>query len=80
MIICVCRRISHHDVDREVANGCNNFDELQSELGVATQCGCCAEHARNYLVQACERNACCMGARHDAVAAHRATVSAALSN
>jgi bacterioferritin-associated ferredoxin len=41
MIICVCHRVSHHDITRAVREGCSNFDELQMALGVATRCGAC---------------------------------------
>lgn len=46
MIICVCHRVSHHDIARAVRDGCSSFDELQFELSVATQCGACHDCAR----------------------------------
>jgi bacterioferritin-associated ferredoxin len=50
MIICVCRRIS----DREIAHHARagmSFDDIQFELGVATQCGCCESCARDVVAQ-----------------------------
>ena len=50
MIICVCRRVS----DREIANHVRagmSFDDIQFELGVATQCGQCEGCARDVVAQ-----------------------------
>ncbi len=45
MIVCVCRRVSDRDIEREVRQGCNSFDDLQIDLGVATSCGACTDCA-----------------------------------
>jgi bacterioferritin-associated ferredoxin len=45
MIICICNRVSDRDISRMARSGAT-FDELQLELGVATQCGCCEGCAR----------------------------------
>ena len=50
MIVCVCRRVS----DREIASHARagmGFDEIQFELGVATQCGQCEGCARDVVAQ-----------------------------
>jgi bacterioferritin-associated ferredoxin len=46
MIVCICHRVSHHDIARAVRDGCASFDELQFELAVATGCGACHDCAR----------------------------------
>lgn len=46
MIVCVCRRVSDRDIEREVRGGCRSFDALQSELQVGTACGACTDCAR----------------------------------
>lgn len=46
MIVCVCRRVSDRDIEREVRGGCQSFDALQDELQIATACGACADCAR----------------------------------
>lgn len=51
MIVCVCRRVSDREIARHAHAGMG-FDEIQSELGVATQCGRCECTARS-LVQQC---------------------------
>ena len=50
MIVCVCRRVS----DREIASHARagmDFDDIQFELGVATQCGQCESCARDVVAQ-----------------------------
>ena len=45
MIVCVCRRISDHQIRQAVRDGAQTLEALQFELGVATQCGRCADCA-----------------------------------
>ncbi|WP_103046078.1 (2Fe-2S)-binding protein [Comamonas faecalis] len=52
MIVCVCHRISDREIARQVRAGLS-FDEIQLELGVATQCGCCESSARDVVAQCC---------------------------
>lgn len=50
MIICVCRRISDREIARHARAGMG-FDDIQFELGVATQCGRCEVSARDVVAQ-----------------------------
>jgi bacterioferritin-associated ferredoxin len=50
MIICVCHRVSDRDISKMSREGAS-FDELQWELGVATQCGRCEDCAREVHAQ-----------------------------
>lgn len=50
MIICVCRRISDREIARHARAGMG-FDDIQFELGVATQCGQCEGCARDVVAQ-----------------------------
>jgi bacterioferritin-associated ferredoxin len=50
MIVCVCRRISDREIARYAHAGIS-FDDIQFELGVATQCGCCESTARDLVAQ-----------------------------
>ena len=50
MIICVCNRISDRDIARHVHAGMD-FNDIQLELGVATQCGRCEDCARGVVAQ-----------------------------
>ena len=45
MIICICHRVSDRDIAHAARQGCNSFDDLQLELGVATACGKCHDCA-----------------------------------
>jgi len=45
MIVCVCRRVSDKTIAQCARSGMA-FDDIQLELGVATQCGQCECSAR----------------------------------
>lgn len=50
MIVCVCRRVSDREIARHARAG-HGFDDIQFELGVATQCGRCEACARDLIAQ-----------------------------
>jgi bacterioferritin-associated ferredoxin len=50
MIVCVCRRVSDREIARHARSGMD-FDDIQFELGVATQCGQCEGCARDIVAQ-----------------------------
>lgn len=50
MIVCVCRRVSDREIARHARAGMD-FDDIQFELGVATQCGQCECCARDIVSQ-----------------------------
>jgi bacterioferritin-associated ferredoxin len=50
MIVCVCHRVSDREIARHVRAGMN-FDDIQLELGVGTQCGRCEGCARDVVAQ-----------------------------
>jgi bacterioferritin-associated ferredoxin len=52
MIVCICRRVSDREIARHVRAGLD-FDDIQMELGVATQCGQCESCARDVVAQCC---------------------------
>ncbi|HLR77558.1 MAG TPA: (2Fe-2S)-binding protein [Burkholderiaceae bacterium] len=49
MYICICNAITDRQVAASVAQGATTLADLQADLGVATNCGCCADTAREYL-------------------------------
>lgn len=52
MIVCVCHRVSDREIARHARAGMS-FDDIQFELGVATQCGNCESCARDVVAQCC---------------------------
>ena len=52
MIVCVCRRVTDHQIRQAAAEGAVSLECLQFELGVATQCGRCADCASHVLCDA----------------------------
>ena len=52
MIVCVCRRVSDRQIRQAVAEGAHSLECLQMDLGVATQCGRCADCASRVLCAA----------------------------
>ena len=49
MFICMCKQVTDSQIRDAVNNGASSFSEMQSELGVATQCGECENHARQCM-------------------------------
>lgn len=49
MYICICNAITERQVADSVARGSETLADLQADLGVATNCGCCADTAQEYL-------------------------------
>lgn len=49
MYICICNAITDSQIKEAVANGATTLADLQFDLGVATNCGRCAESAMSLL-------------------------------
>lgn len=49
MFVCVCNAVTDRQIKERVAAGARSLGELQSSLGVATCCGCCADLATSFL-------------------------------
>ncbi len=45
MYICVCRAVTDKQIRQAVAEGASNLRALRAQLGVASQCGKCAQCA-----------------------------------
>ncbi|OYU44153.1 MAG: ferredoxin [Burkholderiales bacterium PBB4] len=61
MIVCVCRRISDKAISESAREG-KGFEEIQFELGVATQCGRCEDCARDVVARCHAQSAMAPGA------------------
>lgn len=49
MFVCICKQVTDGQIKEAVTNGACSFKDVQSELGVATQCGECKNHARQCM-------------------------------
>jgi bacterioferritin-associated ferredoxin len=49
MYVCVCKGVTDCQIREAVCDGACSMRELSARLGVATQCGRCAHHARRVL-------------------------------
>ncbi|MGF6147628.1 bacterioferritin-associated ferredoxin [Kingella potus] len=52
MFVCICNAITDHQIKETVAAGASTLADLQSQLGVATCCGCCTDLASSFLTSA----------------------------
>ena len=53
MYVCLCRRVTDHDIHRLVrTEGVRSMHELREQLGVSTQCGKCSRCAKEVLQEA----------------------------
>ena len=50
MIVCICRRVNDKAIAQAARCGAS-FDDIQLDLGVATQCGQCESSARAVWMQ-----------------------------
>ncbi|MCO6427484.1 bacterioferritin-associated ferredoxin [Nitrosomonas communis] len=51
MYICVCKGVTDHAIREAVLQGAERMRDLKASLGVTTQCGICACHAKMVLDQ-----------------------------
>ncbi len=49
MFVCICKQVTDSQIQEAVSNGASSFSDIQTELGVATQCGECKNHARQCM-------------------------------
>ena len=58
MYICLCHNVTENDIRTCVEDGARSMRDLRRELGVASQCGKCACHARDVLKDSLSSSAC----------------------
>lgn len=73
MIVCICSQVSDRDIAAHAHAGMS-FGDIQLELGVATQCGCCEECARDIVRQCSAKPHVAMQCSEPAMAAPRAVL------
>lgn len=49
MYVCICNGITDKQIRAAAAGGANTLQALRDELGVASQCGGCTDHALSLL-------------------------------
>lgn len=49
MFVCICNGITESQVREAIAGGAGSLEQLHHELGVASQCGSCSEHALSLI-------------------------------
>lgn len=49
MYVCICNGVTDKQIRRAIAGGAKSLQALQSELGVASQCGGCLDHTLEML-------------------------------
>ena len=49
MYVCICNAVTDKQIRRAAARGVDNLYELREHLGVASNCGSCADQARSIL-------------------------------
>ncbi|MDX1705814.1 bacterioferritin-associated ferredoxin [Pseudidiomarina sp.] len=55
MYVCLCKSVTDHTIRRAVDNGLSSMRELRQEYGVASQCGCCKQCAKEVLSEAVQK-------------------------
>ena len=54
MYVCICNAITDKQIRRAAKNGVDNLYELREHLGVASNCGSCADQAQSILQETCQ--------------------------
>jgi bacterioferritin-associated ferredoxin len=49
MYVCICNAVTDKQIRRAAASGVDNVYELREHLGVASNCGSCADQAQTIL-------------------------------
>ena len=52
MYVCICNGITDKQIKKAIAGGVTSLEELHDELGVASQCGSCSDHAMMIIDEA----------------------------
>lgn len=58
MYVCLCKGVTDCQIREAVCEGACSMRELGTCLGVATQCGRCARHARQVLEETLKTASC----------------------
>lgn len=56
MYVCLCNAITDSQIEQAICDGACSIGCLRNSLGVATQCGKCAKHAKQMLRERTENH------------------------
>ena len=55
MYVCICNKVTDHQIRHAVHQGASSLKEISAELGVASCCGKCKQCAREVIEDALEQ-------------------------
>ena len=55
MYVCICKGVTEREIHEAAGRGAHSLKDLRRELGVASECGKCAEDAKRCLKVALEQ-------------------------
>lgn len=58
MYVCLCQGVTDRQIREAVDEGASSMRKLRMELGVASACGRCAQHAKQVLDEARSERLC----------------------
>lgn len=50
MYVCLCKAVTDRQIEEAVAQG-DSYAQIRQKLGVATDCGCCGQSAKQLIRQ-----------------------------
>ncbi|TDY03727.1 (2Fe-2S)-binding protein [Thiohalophilus thiocyanatoxydans] len=58
MYVCLCKGVTDTQIRDAVIDGADSLADVRRDLGVASNCGCCAKCARQVIKQTKQEIAC----------------------
>lgn len=55
MYVCLCKAVTDSQIKASINGGAETYAEVRRELGVATQCGKCSQHAKSIVQTAVKK-------------------------
>jgi bacterioferritin-associated ferredoxin len=53
MIVCICKRVSHRQVEAAIDSGAETVEEVGKACGAGTGCGACREQISEFIEARC---------------------------
>jgi bacterioferritin-associated ferredoxin len=55
MYVCLCKAVTDRQIRESISSGACSFRDIRNQLGVATQCGKCGQHAKSIIETAVKK-------------------------